>query len=386
MSFINTLDSLDLQGKRVLVRADLNVPMQNGKVYDSTRIDRFVPTVREILEKGAIQVIIISHFGRPNGNVVAKYSLEQLVQPLSAALGKKIVFNDTTAPITLLENLRFNPEEEENNDEFARELAHLADVYINDAFSVSHRAHASVEAITRYLPSAPGRLMEAEVKALSNLTENPQHPVLAIVGGSKISTKIGVLENLVKKVDILMPAGGIANTFLLAAPFHIGQSLAEPDQIETVHKIQKEAAAHGCKIILPIDVIVTKDIHAHTTPRTCYIHDLRNEEQIVDIGSKTITHIREAIKSAKTIVWNGPVGVFEVPPFDHGTREIASMIAQSKAYSVAGGGETVAAIVQSGLADQYDYVSTAGGAFLEFIEGKELPGVVPLIKNQVVPR
>jgi phosphoglycerate kinase len=391
MKTIDTLNSLNLQGKRILVRADLNVPVREGKILDVTRIERLIPTLKELTSRKA-RVIIISHFGRPDGRSNLKDSLQQVCPSLSAALGLEVRFipclpseaHDAIqelkdGQVALLENLRFHPGEENDNEEFAQDLAKLGDLYVNDAFSVSHRSHASVHAITKYLPSVAGRLMQTEMEALMPALEHPQHPVIALVGGSKVSTKLDILRNLVKKVDILVVGGGMANTFLFADGIEIGTSLCEKDMIETVKAIQYEARISGTKIILPLDAVIANKIQPLTGVQNYDITRIPKDAMILDIGPQTILAITQTLKGAKTCIWNGPLGVFEVPPFDQGTvsvmQQVASLTKNHGLYSIAGGGETIAALKHAGCSDEFSYVSAAGGAFLEWLEGKTLPGL-----------
>lgn len=363
-----TLDQASLSNKRVLLRVDFNVPILKGQITDTTRIERVIPTINYLLQKNAT-VIIISHLGRPTGPD-QKLSLKPIAEVLSKLMDTEVVFipdinskPDMAAKLYMLENLRFYPGEEANSDDFAQQLSQFGDIYVNDGFAISHRAHASVVAITKYLPSYAGLLMQEELQALSASLTNPQKPVAAIVGGSKVSTKLGVLKNLVKKVDYLIPAGGIVNTFLLERGDDIGPSLAEPDLLKDVALIKQTAKDHNCEIILPID-------------------SAKNDGKIFDIGPQTIEHYKKILSACKTLVWNGPLGVFEIPPFDQGTAQIGEFVAQQcaagKLYAVVGGGETIAALNQKGLLDKISYASTAGGAFLEWLEGVELPGVKAL--------
>jgi phosphoglycerate kinase len=388
-SDFRTLDDLDFRGKRAIVRLDLNVPMKDGKVTDSTRIDRSAATLKELAGKGA-KVIVMAHFGRPKGKRAPEFSLQPLVAPLAKALGRPVAFaEDCVGPaaeqaiaklkdgdVLLLENLRFHDSEEANDPAFAKALAALADIYVNDAFSCAHRAHASTEGITHFLPSVAGRLMQAELDHLSAALGNPKRPVMAIVGGSKVSTKLDLLGNLVGKVDLLVIGGGMANTFLFAAGKEVGKSLAEREMAETARKIVDAAKNKNCRIVLPVDAVTAGEFKAGD------IDAVPADQMILDIGPKSTKEIGELLKTCKTLVWNGPVGAFETPPFDRGTTEAAKAAAsltQSKALlSVAGGGDTVAALAHAGVVDQFSYVSTAGGAFLEWLEGKDLPGVAAL--------
>jgi len=397
MSRFQTLDDIDVSGKRVLVRADLNVPMQDGVVTDATRIERLAPTLAELQRKGA-KVIVMSHFGRPKGKPDPAFSLRPLVVPLSKALGgapvafatdcigqpaEDVVKGLRDGQVALLENLRFHAGEEKNDPAFARQLAALGDVYVNDAFSAAHRAHASTEAIARMLPSAAGRLMQAELDALTKALEHPARPVAAIVGGAKVSTKLDLLGNLINKVDLLVIGGGMANTFLFAAGVDIGKSLCERDMADTARRISADAAAAGKRIVLPVDAVIAPALTAGDAAKTVPIGRVPPDQMILDIGRQSVDETVQAIGACRTLVWNGPVGAFEHPPFDAGTtalaRAVAKLTKDGKLLSVAGGGDTVAALAHAGVDEQFSYVSTAGGAFLEWLEGKELPGVAALM-------
>jgi phosphoglycerate kinase len=395
MPKFRTLDGLDLAGKRVLVRADLNVPMKDGRVTDTTRIDRTAITLRELADHNA-KVIVLSHFGRPEGKVVPKMSLEPVVAPLAAALGRPVAFAgdcvDSLAEkavaalkpgdVLLLENLRFHPEEEVNDGGFAKRLAALGDLYVNDAFSAAHRAHASTEALARLLPAAAGRLMQAELEHLGQALEKPQRPVAALVGGAKVSTKLDLLGNLVGKVDLLIVGGGMANTFLVAQGIEIGNSLAERDMTKTAQEIMATAKQRGCEILLPIDVVVAREFKTGAPSRTVATDAVPKGELILDVGPRTVETIKQRLATCRTLVWNGPLGAFETKPFDAGTVAVARVAADltkaGKLLTVAGGGDTVAALAEAGVVDKFSYVSTAGGAFLEWLEGKTLPGVAAL--------
>ncbi|MCT4575136.1 MAG: phosphoglycerate kinase [Alphaproteobacteria bacterium] len=394
----NTIDDFDFNGKTVVLRADLNVPMEEGKVSDTTRIDRVVPTIKELQEKGA-KVVVISHFGRPGGEVKSEFSLGQIVSAIETSLGSSVAFADEcvgpiakeaiakaeAGDVILLENLRFHKDETENDEIFAKELAELGDVYINDAFSVSHRAHASTQGVTKFLPSAAGRLMQTELEALNSALEAPEKPVVAVVGGAKISTKLDLLYNIVSKVDVLILGGGMANTFDYAIGNEVGMSLCEKDMKDEALKIIAEAKKQGCEIVLPADRIAIKEFKAHAPNRVVDADNVvQEDEEFVDMGPKGIERACEIISKAKTVLWNGPFGVFEMEPFDNGTNKVAQfvgkMTAEGNLTSVAGGGDTVSALAKSGAKEQFTYVSAAGGAFLETLEGKELPGVVALEK------
>ncbi|GGF22072.1 phosphoglycerate kinase [Aliidongia dinghuensis] len=391
-----TLDQLDVAGKRVLVRVDLNVPMQDGKVTDATRIERLVPTIEQLAKAGA-RVVLLSHFGRPKGRHAPEASLGQLAEPLSAALGgRKIAFGDDCigpeaervvdalkdGEVALLENLRFHPGEETNDPAFASALAKLGDLYVNDAFSAAHRAHASTEALAHLLPSAAGLLMQAELEALGAALEHPERPVAAIVGGSKVSTKLDLLNSLVGKVDLLVIGGAMANTMLLARGAEVGTSLVERDMLDTARAIFAAADKAGCTIVLPEDAVVAAKLTAGQATETVAIDRVPADLMILDAGPKTVAAIVAKLEGAKTLVWNGPVGAFEFPPFDEGTnaiaQEVARLVQAGKLLAVAGGGDTVSAMAHAGVIDKLSYVSTAGGAFLEWLEGRELPGVKAL--------
>ena len=389
------IDDLDVAGKRVLVRGDLNVPVMNGKVSDTTRIDRLVPTLRELADNGA-RVVVMSHFGRPKGKVVPDMSLEPVAAALSQALGRPVAFApDCIGPaaaevvdglangeVALLENLRFHPGEEANDDGFARELAALGDAYVNDGFSVSHRAHASTAAIARLLPSAAGRNMQAELEALQSALGTPTRPVLAIVGGAKVSTKLAVLGHMIEKVDALVIGGGMANTFLHALGTDVGASLCETDLADTAREIMAKADSTGCEIVLPSDVVIAAKLEAGAPSETVPVAAVPPDKMILDIGPDSAAALAERLKDVRTLLWNGPLGAFEFPPFDESTVTVAQAAAaqmeSGSLISVAGGGDTVAALRHAGVVDDFTYVSTAGGAFLEWLEGKELPGVAAL--------
>ncbi len=394
MAWFKTNEGMDFEGKRVLLRADLNVPVQDGKVTDTTRIERVVPTIREIVKHGG-KAILISHFGRPKGKVDKAYSLEQVVPAVADAVGRQVGFIDTdwvdvarakqaiaSAPdgsVLVLENTRFHPGEEKNDPELVKRMAALGDIYINDAFSSAHRAHASTEGLAHVLPAAAGLAMQAELEALKAGLGNPKKPVIALVGGAKVSTKIDLLQNLVTKVEALVIGGAMANTFLLAQGIGIGKSLAEKDMSETVNAILHKAEAANCAIIVPVDGVVAWHFAENAPHQTYGLDAMDKEGMILDIGSQSIERIKGAIDEAATLVWNGPLGAFETKPFDAGTTEIARHVAErtkaGKLISVAGGGDTVSALAHAGVKDDLTYVSTAGGAFLEWMEGKELPGV-----------
>lgn len=395
MPRFNTLDNMNVSGKRVLVRCDLNVPMKDGKVTDATRIARSGVTLKELTRKGA-RVIVLSHFGRPKGTPMAEFSLQPLVEPLGHALGQKVSFApdclgkpaaDIAAAlkegeIALLENLRFHNGEETNDPIFAQELAKLGELYVNDAFSCAHRAHASTEGLAHLLPAAAGRLMQEELDHLNAALEKPARPVIAIVGGAKVSTKLELLGNLVTKVDRLVIGGGMANTFLFAQGIDIGKSLAERDLADTARQILNKAQNVGCTIVLPTDAVVASEFKARAPHQIVDVKAVPSDQMILDVGPQSIADINQHIDASQTLVWNGPLGAFELTPFDMGTVAVARHAAQrSKArqlLSVAGGGDTVAALSHAGVEGDFTYISTAGGAFLEWLEGKELPGVTAL--------
>ncbi|WP_370401192.1 phosphoglycerate kinase [Sulfitobacter sp. JB4-11] len=387
-----TLDDLDLAGKRVLVRVDINVPIEDGRVTDTTRIDRIVPTVKDILVKGGTP-ILLAHFGRPKGRHVPEMSLRQVLPALEAALGKPVTFVEDIAQasqtngIQLLENLRFNPGEEANDPAFAASLAALGDIYCNDAFSAAHRAHASTEALARLLPACAGRLMQAELGALEAALSLPERPVGAVVGGAKVSTKIALLENLVSRLDVLVIGGGMANTFLAAAGAELGASLQEPDFYQTAKDILARANAAGCRVILPVDGLVAREFAAGAAHEVVLLRPetrLDDDQMVLDAGPDSIKQVELAFAGLKTLIWNGPMGAFEIAPFDTATQAAAKAAArrtrEGTLVSVAGGGDTVAALNAAGVASDFTYISTAGGAFLEWMEGKTLPGVAALIR------
>jgi phosphoglycerate kinase len=392
-----TIDTLDVAGKRVLVRVDLNVPMKNGKVTDATRIERAVPTLSELATKGA-RVVVLSHFGRPDGKRVPEMSLKPLVEPLSQALGKPVTFaEDCIGPlaesavrslkpgeILLLENLRYHKEEEKNDAAFIDKLSVLGDIYVNDAFSTAHRAHASTEGIANRLPAAAGRLMQAELEALDKALGSPKRPVCAVVGGAKVSSKLDLLGNLVGQVDKLIIGGGMANTFLHAQGIDVGKSLCEKDLAATALEILEKAKAAKCTVLLPVDVVVAAEFKAGAPSKVVEAAACPDDQMILDVGPKSIALYQKEVGGCATLVWNGPLGAFEIPPFDAGTvalaRTVAHLTDDSKLLSVAGGGDTVAALAAAGVEERFSYVSTAGGAFLEWMEGKTLPGVAALIR------
>jgi len=388
-----TLDDIgSIAGKRVLVRVDLNVPMADGKVTDATRIERVGPTIAELSGKGA-KVILLAHFGRPKGEANAEFSLEPVAKATAEVLGRAVGFAGDCigekaagaiaamkdGDVLLLENTRFHKGEEKNDPDFVKALAENGDIYFNDAFSAAHRAHASTEGLAHILPAYAGRTMQAELEALEKGLGNPVKPVVAIVGGAKVSTKIDLLMNLVKKVDALVIGGGMANTFLAARGTEVGKSLAEHDLAKTAKQIMIEAAEAGCAVILPADGVVAREFKANAPNETVAIDAVPADAMILDAGAKSIEVINQWIDRAATLVWNGPLGAFEIEPFDRATVEAARHAAgrtrEGRLVSVAGGGDTVAALNHAGAADDFTYVSTAGGAFLEWMEGKPLPGV-----------
>jgi phosphoglycerate kinase len=396
MSGIRSLDGVDVAGKRVLVRADLNVPVQDGRVTDTTRIDRLAPTVRELVAKKA-KVILLSHFGRPKGRDL-KESLGPLVTAIAERLGVAVAFADDCigepaetavaalkdGAVLLLENLRFHKGEEKNEPEFAAGLAALGDIYVDDAFSAAHRAHASICGVAGLLPAYAGRGMEAELTALDKALGNPTHPVAAIVGGAKISTKLDLLSNLVGKVDLLILGGGMANTFLAARGTAIGKSLVEAEMLDQARAIEATATSKGCVIVLPVDALVAEKFGAGQTAETVSVDAIPADRMMLDIGPASVANIVAKLKTCRTIVWNGPMGAFEIPPFDSGTVAVAKAVAgltkDGTLISIGGGGGPGAPPAAAGVEDDFTYISTAGGAFLEWMEGKVLPGVIPLMQ------
>lgn len=397
MSSYRTLDDVDVTGKRVLVRLDLNVPVEGGIITDLTRIERVLPTLRELLASAA-RVIVLSHFDRPNGKVVPEMSLAPLGEALGSIINKPVVFvptdwQDTAGAVTaigdaedgaliLMENTRFHPGEEANDADFANRLAGLGDIFVNDAFSAAHRAHASTEGIAHILPAVAGRAMEAELTALSKALDAPERPLVAVVGGAKISTKLELLGTLSAKVDKLIVGGGMANTFLAAQGKPMGKSLCEHDLLDAARDILARSADNGCEIILPDDVVVAEAFAANAPHRTVPVDDVAESDMILDVGVKSLARLDGIFEAAKTLVWNGPLGAFELTPFDAGTNAAAKTAArlcqQGRLLAVAGGGDTVAALNHAGVGQDFTYISTAGGAFLEWLEGKPLPGVLVL--------
>ena len=395
MAQFNTIDDLDMDGKVVLTRVDLNVPVENGQVTDATRIEKIVPTVKDIQGRGGIPVLL-AHFDRPKGQRVEAMSLKQIVPALEAALGQPVKFADEAiggpakravaglekGDVLLMENTRFYPGAEANDPTFVASLAALGSVFVNDAFSAAHRAHGSTEGLARMMPSAAGRLMEAELNALDAALGNPQRPVVAVVGGAKVSTKLELLSNLLEKVDHLIIGGGMANTFLVAKGIEVGTSLAERDMADTARAIIDKAQSAGCTIHLPLDVVVAREFKANAENTTVPVDACPADAMILDAGPQTVAAIGEIFAQSRTLLWNGPLGAFEIAPFDAATnaaaRAAADLTRDGRLVSVAGGGDTVAALNKAGVADDFTFISTAGGAFLEWMEGKDLPGVAAL--------
>ena len=394
---LKTTQGLDLKAKRVLLRADLNVPVKDGKVTDATRLEKIVPGIHDLMHRGA-RVIIISHFGRPKGKAASEFSLRPVADKLAELLAHPVVFasdcvgepaEQTVAAllpgaVAVLENLRFHKGEEANDEGFANRLAALGDIFVNDAFSAAHRAHASTDAITRLLPSYAGPLMMEEINALRSVLDNPKRPVAAVIGGAKVSTKIPILTNLAAKVDKLIIGGGMANTFYLAQGVNIGKSLAEPEFVGTASEIMHAAKARSCEVVLPPDVVVASKLEAGVPTHVCPVLETPSDQMILDVGPKSVAHYVDVLGRCSTLLWNGPLGAFEVAPFGEGTFQVARAVAAAteagKLTSVAGGGDTIAALNAAGVTDKFTYVSTAGGAFLEWLEGRELPGIAALTR------
>ena len=390
-----TLDDADVAGKRVLLRVDLNVPTENGKVTDKTRIERVTSTIAEIADKGG-KVILLAHFGRPKGGPDEANSLRPVAEAVAEVVGRPVGFAaDCIGPVAeaaiaglkngdiiLLENTRFYKGEEKNDPAIVEGLAKLGDLYVNDAFSAAHRAHASTEGVAHKLPAFAGRAMQAELEALTIALGNPERPVAAIVGGAKVSTKLELLGNLINKVEVLIIGGGMANTFLFAQGLGVGKSLCEKDMADTARKVLADAEKSKCRIVLPVDATVAREFKAHAHARVVDVGHVADDEMILDIGPKSVVHIEEILGGIKTLVWNGPFGAFETPPFEAATFAIAKTVGfltrEGKLKAIAGGGDTVAALNEAGVAGQFTYVSAAGGAFLEWMEGKALPGVEAL--------
>ena len=399
LSRIRSIDKVDVRGKRVLVRVDFNVPIEGGKVADPTRIARVLPTIAKLAREGA-KVIVLSHLGRPKGTISPETSLKPVAEKMKELMGgtqvrfvgdcigeeaRNGLAGLRPGEVAVLQNVRFYPGEEKNDANFARRLAEHGDLYVDDAFSSAHRAHASIEAITRFLPSYAGLLMMAEITALGEALETPERPVMAIVGGSKVSTKIEVLTNLVARMDVLVIGGAMANTFLLAKGVAVGTSFVEPDFVDTAKDIMACAQAAGCEIVLPVDVVVAKALKTGVDWQVCPIGKVPVDSMILDFGPDSVADLKRRLASTRTVLWNGPLGAFETAPFGEATfaiaREVARLTKEGKLVSVAGGGDTVRALNEAGAAEDFSYVSTAGGAFLEWLGGAQLPGVVALAQN-----
>ena len=395
-----TLDDISVENKKVLIRLDLNVPIKDGKILNKERILRSTPSIKELSNKGA-KVIILSHLGRPSGDgFESEFSLKPIAKALEECLGKKVSFADDcigdkakdainnlqSGDILMLENVRFYKAETKNDPDFTKKLASLGDIFVSDAFSASHRAHSSTEGLAHLLPYAAGRLMEEELKALQQALENPKKPVLAIVGGAKISTKLDVFHNLVKKVQYIIIGGGMANTFLYANGVNVGESLCEKDMKDECLNIISEAKSNNCQIILPVDGVVANDLKEGVSTYNVANGNLSSGQKIFDAGEKSIINFIDVIKQVKTLIWNGPLGAFEIKPFDNATNEVAKIVAEltnkQQLISIAGGGDTVSALQNANVDRSFTYISTAGGAFLEWMEGKKLPGVICLEKNK----
>ncbi len=396
---ITRISDVDVKGRALVIRADFNAPAKDGVITDGTRIERFAKGLKPLLESGA-RVVIISHFGRPNGKRVAEMSLDKTIPVLASALGQEVNFvSDCIGKIAeaaaadlqngevlLCENLRFHPGEKSNEVGFSAALARLGEYYVNDAFSAAHRAHASTAGIAALLPSFSGPMFNAETSALTAALESPEPPAIALVGGSKVSSKIAVLNNLVRKVDAVIIGGGMANTFFYADGLPVGKSLCETDQVDTVREIQSLARVANCELVLPVDIVYAHEFSGGTTSFSADITDCPDDGIILDAGPKSIDRFREVLGKARTILWNGPLGAFETQPFDVATKQVAQAVAEltrdQNVISVAGGGDTVAALNVAGVAEDFTYVSSAGGAFLEWLEGKELPGIAALDREQ----
>ena len=401
-SFI-TVEDVDVAWHTVLMRVDLNVPIREGKVTDTTRIARVAPTIADLVKRRA-KVVILSHLGRPKGKRAPEFSLAPVAPALADALGQEVTFlPDCVGPdveqaitaakpgeVFLLENVRFHAGEEKGDMEFARSLAKLGEIFVSDAFSSSHRAHASITGLAELMPAYAGRLMGDEISALESALESPKRPTAALVGGAKISSKIAVLENLITKMDRVIIGGGMANTFLLAKGIQVGKSLIEADMVETAARIMAKAGETNCEILLPSDVVVAESFAANAPHVTVQVDQVSAEGMILDVGPRTIEELKASLGTLSTLLWNGPLGAFELEPFGNGTfaiaRAAADLVSDGKLVAVAGGGDTVAALNAAGVADRFTYVSTAGGAFLEWLEGRELPGVAALLKNQASAR
>ncbi|HUC18393.1 MAG TPA: phosphoglycerate kinase [Acetobacteraceae bacterium] len=392
---IHTLDEFDARGKRILLRADLNVPLKNGKLMDRARLERLKPSILELSQKGA-RIIICSHLGRPKGRPVPELSLQPVAEALGEVIGQKVRFVTTCVgpaaedaarsladgDVLVLENTRFDPREETNDPAMAEALARLADIYVDDAFSTAHRAHASIEGVARRLPAYAGRLMQAELTVLETVLNRPKHPLAAIIGGAKVSTKLALLGNLIRHVDVLVLGGAMANTFLAARGFAIGRSLQEPDMQATAREILAEAERENCEVLLPKDLVVADRLAAEAAIRIASLDAVPDDAMILDLGPATVEMVVARISAWRTLVWNGPLGAFETPPFDKATSALARAVANATQkghlVSVAGGGETIAALRHAGATEGFTYVSTAGGAFLEWLEGRTLPGIAVL--------
>jgi phosphoglycerate kinase len=395
---LKTTAGMDLKGRRVLVRCDMNVPVKDGRVTDVTRLERLVPGLLELSKRGA-KVIVVSHFGRPKSAADVEFTLKPVAESFSKLLGQPVAFAPDCigeaavkavyalqpGGIAVLENLRFHKGEEKNDPAFAKELASLADIFIGDAFSCAHRAHASTEGVTHLLPSYAGPLMMEEINALRTALEKPKKPTAAVVGGAKVSTKIPVLENLLPKVDFLIIGGGMANTFLGAQGINVGKSLSEPDFYETARKIMAAAKSSGCTIVLPVDGVIAREFKAGAASSVVDVSAIPADAMMLDVGPKSVAHLTAVLDGCHTLLWNGPLGAFEIDPFGTGTfalaKQAAAMTKAGKLTSVAGGGDTVAALNAAGVTEQFTYISTAGGAFLEWLEGRELPGVAALTRD-----
>ena len=388
-----TVDDINVKGRRVLVRCDFNVPLKAGEITDDTRIEAALPTIKYILGQNAA-LILMSHLGRPANEPDPKYSLAPVAKALSEKLGLQVIFNDDgevvgevtkkaatdlkPGQVLLLQNTRFRPEEKKNNPDFSKDLASLADIYVDDAFGSCHRAHASTEGIAKYLPAVSGFLIQKELKFIGGALDNPQHPFVAILGGAKVSDKIGVITNLLDKVDTLIIGGGMAYTFYKAQGYEIGTSLLEEDKVDLAADLLKKAGEKGVKLYLPVDNVVAPEFAADATPTVVDSNAMPSDQMGMDIGPKTRELFADVIKNAKTVIWNGPMGVFEFPPFAEGTKAVAKAMAESEATTIIGGGDSAAAVKQLGFADKIDHISTGGGASLEFMEGKVLPGIAVL--------
>ena len=388
---LRRVQDMEVRGKRVFVRVDYNVPLDNGTITDDTRIRASLPTINLLRERGA-RLILASHLGRPKGQVQDSLRLEPVAHALEALLETEVAYardvvgeeahrvsaNLEDGQVALLENLRFDPREEKNGRDFAGELAELADLYVNDAFGAAHRAHASTVGMTEFLPSAAGLLLQAEVAALSRVVERPESPYALILGGAKVSDKIGVIDNLLETVDKVLIGGGMANTFLKAQGHDVGKSLVEEDNVDVARDVLERARAANVELLLPVDAVVAERMDANAAAREVNVDDVPSDMAIFDIGPSTVSMFAEALKTARTIVWNGPMGVFELQPFASGTKGVAQAVAESQGFTLVGGGDSVAAIEQIGLADKISHISTGGGASLEFLEGKSLPGIAAL--------